>query len=130
MKNRFNKGKIPYRANAEIETAVQTFNGEETSTVHLAHLEKHWEIIAAISWKEFSATGRGALVFHMNLESNDWDCVYLSLRLLEGHPLMEGYVDLVRKYVPTKDVVAIFLVPPATAHAYCGSLNAGTYGST
>jgi hypothetical protein len=86
-------------------------------------IERCWDIVASIAWKEYTTYGRGALLFTQSVESgDDWDCVYLPMVEFEGVPLMREYCDLMKEYDPTEQLVAVFLTAPDCVSAYCGSL--------
>lgn len=109
----------------EFRGSCQESTGESPSDFHLAYLNKNWEILAAISWKEFTAQGRGALITEPETgcaSDADWDCMYMPLEILRLQLHLEDYIDLVRLYTPTMDLVAIFLTPPDRVSAYRGTL--------
>jgi hypothetical protein len=44
-----------------------TLDPETARGLHLSYIEKRWEIVAVVAWKEYQAHGRGALLFtHSN----------------------------------------------------------------
>jgi hypothetical protein len=93
------------------------------SNPHLGYIESRWEIVAAVAWKEYLAHRNKALLFTASTDpGGEMDCIYLPLDLLEGHPLMKEYSNLVRCYDPTKQIVALFLTPPGRVSAYRGWL--------
>ena len=101
----------------------QTFNHEGARGFHLGYIDRCWEAIAAVAWKEYMAHGRGALLFTASAESGgEWDGIYLPIDLVVGHPLMKEYAEMTRSYDPMKQIVAIFLTPPDYVSAYVGGL--------
>jgi hypothetical protein len=96
----------------------------EAKRSHLNYIERRWDMLAAIAWKEYRASGRGALLFTQTGEpGEEWDCIYLPLEAFEDAPLVKEYCDFVKQYDPTKQLVAIFLIPPDTVSAYSGGLS-------
>ena len=100
------------------------FDSEIASNLHLDCIERHWEIVAALAWKGYLAHRRGALLCTRSADpGGEWECLYLPLDSIEGHPLMQEYSKLLRSYDPTKQIVAVFLTPPVHVSAYCGGLD-------
>jgi hypothetical protein len=101
----------------------KTFNRDAASELHLGYIDHRWEAVAALAWKEYMAHGRGALVFTSSAKSGgEWDAIFLPLDSIADHPLMKEYANLTRSYDPMKQIVAIFLTPPAYVSAYVGGL--------
>ena len=101
----------------------QTFDREATSGLHLGYIDRRWEAVAGVAWKEYVAHGRGALLFTPSADSGaEWDCIYVPLDLIAGHSLMKEYAEMISSYDPTKQIVAMFLTPPAHVSAYVGGL--------
>jgi hypothetical protein len=46
----------------------------------------------------------------------------MPLREVQINPLMSNETRLIKEYDPETEVVAIFLVPPSSVHAYRGGL--------
>ncbi len=73
-----------------------------------AYLEKYWDLVAAIAWKEFKAHGRGALLVQ-NIEQPHEDVVFIPLTMLTANPLVHDFAAYVRAYDPRREIVAVFL---------------------
>ena len=113
---------FPVESNNETSACSQSLASQEASDVQLQFLKDKWELIGALSWKDYLAHGRGALVFTVSSErDDDWDCTYLPLGEIQDHPLMGGFAERIKQYDPEIEVVAIFLRPGGFVDAYRGS---------
>lgn len=98
-------------------------NQEADEALHLGYIERCWETVASIAWKEYTIHGRGALFFTPGDEgSDDWDCVYLPLKDFEGAPFAKECCDFMNEYDPMEQIVAVFLTPPNTVSGYYSGL--------
>ena len=81
MGKRSKKARVPVPSINATPARSQCLGTEDASDVHLKYINDHWELIAAISWKEYLAHGRGALIFQVEPKSDgDWNCVHTPLR--------------------------------------------------
>jgi len=114
MSRRNKRAKVPVPSSITVARS-QGVTTEDARKVHLKYIDDRWELIAAISWKEYLAHGRGALLFQVEPQSEgEWDCTYIPLREIQINPLMSNEARLVREYDPETQVVSIFLVPPSS----------------
>jgi len=107
------------------DSGLHTFDRDTARNLHLGYIERRWEIVAAVAWREYVAHGRGGPLFTTSADpGGEWDCIYLPLDLIEGDPLVKEYSNLLRSYDPTKQIIALFLTAPDCVNAYCGGLTA------
>jgi hypothetical protein len=100
----------------------KAFNREAARELHLGHIDRRWEAVAAAAWKGYMAQGRWALLLTTSAESGgEWVCIYMSLGCIEDLPMREE-LDMIKSYDPKEEVVALFLTPPANISAYRGGL--------
>lgn len=84
------------------------------------YLDRCWDLLAAIGWKEFSVRGRGAVLVYL-AEPND-SAKFIPMEVLAGNPVTEEYARMVREYDPRREIVVIFMVPPLSVTAFAGAL--------
>ena len=90
----------------------------QPTTPDQAYLEKYWEMIAAIAWKEFTVHGRGAVLVQ-NVGQRDEEAIFLTTQMLAS-PLTAQYALMAAEYDPEREIVVIFMRPASSVSAYKG----------
>jgi len=85
------------------------------------YIEKYWEPLAAVAWKEYLDRGRGALIVDFTSDKSG-DAVYSSLEELTKTPLYDEGIQMVKDYDPRRQVVLIFLRLPDSVSGYKGGI--------
>ena len=94
---------------------------ESTPTTQQVYLQKHWDVLAGIAWREFTAHGRGALIVQNSADPNE-EAIFVPLEMLTNNLLGHEYAEFVRKYDPRREVVIIFLGVTGSVSAYKGNV--------
>jgi hypothetical protein len=94
----------------------------DQDTQNYNYIDKYWEVLAFLAWKEFHTHGRGGLIVFGLLEGPG-DAVYMPLGVMKAEPLLSDFARFAEEYDPDREVVLIFLRPPAPVSAYRGGLS-------